>query len=216
MIACDMVETADGELLDRWRGGDLRAGDALVGRHFATIRAYFLNKAPAEHEDLVQETFVRLLRKRDNYRGASSFRVFLFGIARMILFEHLRARQHAGRFDPLEQSVADLEGGRMSSLMAQRESHHVLLAALRELPIVDQELLELYYWQKLTAGEIAELQGLPERTVRSRIAAALKRAGKAHAELAGQPDARSEAELAGWLAELRAELAGLRVAASPV
>lgn len=208
-----MVETSDPELLDRWRSGDLRAGDQLVGRHFPAIRAYFLNKAPAEHEDLVQETFIRLSNKRDGYRGASSFRVFLFGIARMILFEHLRGKQRAGRFDPLEQSVADLEGGRLSSLMAQRESHRALLAALRELPLVDQELLELYYWQRLTAGEIAELQGLPERTVRSRIAAALKRAGKAHAELGGQP--RGEDDLAGWLDELRAELARLRVAAAP-
>lgn len=210
-----MVEASDVELLERWRGGDLRAGDLLVGRHFPAIRAYFLNKAPAGHEDLVQETFVRLASKRDSYRGTSSFRVFLFGIARMILFEHLRGKQKAGRFDPIEDSVADLEGGRLSSLLAQRESHRVLLAALRELPIVDQELLELYYWQQMTAGEIAEVQSLPERTVRSRIAAALKRAGKAHAGLSGQPGARGEAEVEGWLADLRTELAGLRVAAVP-
>jgi len=210
-----MDEAADVELLERWRGGDARAGERLVGRHFAAIRAYFLNKARLEHEDLVQETFARLASKQGSYRGTSSFRVFLFGMARMILLEHLRGREKARRFDPIEASVADLEGGRMSSLLAQRESHSLLLAALRELPLVDQELLELYYWQKLTAGEIAEVQGLPERTVRSRIAAALKRAGKAHAELAGQPHERSAAEVEGWLAELRAELAELRVAALP-
>ncbi len=210
-----MALPTDIELLERWRGGDARAGEQLVTRYFAAMRAYFLNKAPIDHEDLVQETFARLAGKQAGYRGTSSFRVFLFGVARMILFEHLRGRQRAGRFDPLEQSVADLEGGRMSSLMAQRESHRLLLAALRELALVDQELLELYYWQKLTAGEIAEVQGLPERTVRSRIAAALKRAGKAHAELAGQPHGHGEAEVEGWLAELSAELAGLRVVGAP-
>lgn len=209
-----MDEPTDLELLERWRAADMRAGERLVGRHFPAIRAYFLNKASAEHEDLVQETFARLASKRDSYRGASSFRVFLFGIARMILFEHLRGRQRAGRFDPLEHSVADLEGGRLSSLMAQRESHRQLLAALRELPLVDQELLELYYWQKLTAGEIAEIQGLPERTIRSRVAAALKRAGKAHAAHAGRPLVHSDAEVEGWLAELKAELSGLRIAAA--
>jgi RNA polymerase sigma factor (sigma-70 family) len=195
-----MDEPTDLELLERWRAADMRAGERLVGRHFPAIRAYFLNKASAEHEDLVQETFARLASKRDS--------------ARMILFEHLRGRQRAGRFDPLEHSVADLEGGRLSSLMAQRESHRQLLAALRELPLVDQELLELYYWQKLTAGEIAEIQGLPERTIRSRVAAALKRAGKAHAAHAGRPLAHSDAEVEGWLAELKAELSGLRIAAA--
>lgn len=210
-----MGDTTDMELLERWRGADMQAGDQLVGRHFQAIRAYFLSKAPADYEDLVQETFTRLSSKHDRFRGTSSFRVFLFGIAHMILFEHLRARQRAGRFDPLEQSAVDLDGGRMSSLMAQRESHRVLLAALRELPLVDQEVLELYYWQKLTAGEIAAVQALPERTVRSRIAAALRRVGKLHAELTAHPQARSDAEVEGWLAELRSELASLRVAAAP-
>ena len=210
-----MPEPTDAELLDAWREGDLRSGDALAVRYFTVIRAYFLNKVPAEHEDLVQETFMRLSSKRDRYRGESSFRVFLFGVARMVLFEHLRAKQKAERFDPLEQSVADLEGGRMSSLMAQHESHRVLLDALRELPLVDQELLELYYWQKLTAGEIARVQSLPERTVRSRVRAALKRVGKAYAELVGQPQVREEAEVEGWLGELRGELAGLRLALTP-
>lgn len=210
-----MADVSDAELLDRWREGDMRAGESLAVRYFTAIRAYFLNKAPAAHEDLVQETFLRLSSKRESYRGASSFRVFLFGVARMVLFEHLRAKQRSERFDPIEQSVADVEGGRMSSLLAQHESHRVLLDSLRELPLVDQELLELYYWQKFTAGEIAVVQGLPEPTVRSRVRAALKRVGKTYAQLVGQPQARDEGEVEGWLGELRSELANLRVAVVP-
>lgn len=209
-----MLEPSDAELLDRWREGDLRAGEALTVRYFTAIRAYFLNKAPAAHEDLVQETFLRLASKRERYRGASSFRVFLFGVARMVLLEHLRAKQRNERFDPIEQSVADIEGGRMSSLLAQHESHRVLLDALRELPLADQELLELYYWQRLTAGEIAAVMELPERTVRSRVRAALKRVGKLHAKLLGEGQDRDEDAVEGWLGELRLELANLRVCAS--
>src|SRR5262245_61293281 len=128
-----MRETSDAELLDRWRLGDARAGEQLTTRHFMTVRAYFVNKAPAEYEDLVQETFLRVSSKRDNYRGTSSFRAFLLGIARMILLEFLRAKQRSNRFDPLEHSVADVEGGRMSSAMARDEFHQRLLLALREL-----------------------------------------------------------------------------------
>jgi RNA polymerase sigma-70 factor (ECF subfamily) len=209
-----MAEPSDAELLDRWREGDLRAGEALAVRYFVAMRAYFLNKAPAAHEDLVQETFLRLASKRERYRGTSSFRVFLFGVARMVLLEHLRAKQRSERFDPIEQSVADVEGGRMSSLLAQHESHRVLLDALRELPLADQELLELYYWQKFTAGEIAAALELPEPTVRSRVRAALKRVGKIYAELLGLGQHSDEAEVEGWLGELRLELANLRVCAS--
>jgi RNA polymerase sigma-70 factor (ECF subfamily) len=203
-----MRETSDGELLDRWRLGDSRSGEQLTARHFMTVRAYFLNKAPSEYEDLVQETFLRVSSKRDNYRGTSSFRAFLLGIARMILLEFLRAKQRAQRFDPLEHSVADVEGGRMSSALARDESHRLLLAALRELPLAEQELLELYYWQRLTAREIGELQATPESTVRSRVRAALDRANRVYAQLERQPE-RDAAKLEGWLDELGRELMGI-------
>lgn len=208
------ADTSDTELLTRWQAGDLRAGEALTARYFMAIRAYFLNKAPAAHEDLVQDTFMRLAGKRDKYRGTSTFRVFLFGIARMILLEHLRAKQRNERFEPMEQSVADCEGGRLSSLMARQQSHRLVLDALRELPLADQELLELYYWQKLTAGEIAQLQQLPEPTIRSRVRAALRRVNKTYAELASTAQSE-EATVEGWLQELRAELAGLQVSLTP-
>ena len=207
-----MGEAADVDLLERWCTGDNKAGEALAGRYFMAIRAYFLNKAPAEHEDLVQETFMRLVSKRERFRGDSSFRVFLFGVARMVLLEYLRAKQKAKRFDPMESSVADVEGGRLSSLLARDEKHTLLLDALRELPLADQEVLELYYWKQLTAREIGELHGLPERTVRSRVRAALKRASKRYAASAEQPLPDDEdATIEGWLDELRSELSGMRV-----
>jgi RNA polymerase sigma-70 factor (ECF subfamily) len=207
-----MAEASDVELLARWRDGDLRAGDTLAARYFLLIRGYFVNKAPADHEDLVQETFARLSSKRDRYRGESSFRVFLFGVARMILLEHLRAKQRDQRIDPMEHSVADLEGGRMSSLLAQREAHRMLLDALRELPLADQELLELYYWQKLTAREIGELHSASEPTIRSRLRAAIKRLTTAYMEIATHPHEREiEGEIESWLTELRGEISGLQV-----
>ena len=207
-------DTPDIELLERWRDGDSRAGEVLAGRYFMVIRAYFLNKAPAVHEDLVQETFVRLASKLDRYRGASSFRTFIFGIARMILLEYLRSKRRDARFDPMEQSAVDIEGGRMSSVIARQQSHQLVLEALRELPLVDQELLELYYWQKLTAGDIAEILQLPVPTVRSRIRAALKRVNQGYGKLASSP-ARGDDELEGWLGELRQQLAGLSVSLVP-
>ncbi len=199
---------SDAELLERWRAGDTWAGDQLTGRHFMTVRTYFLNKAPADYEDLVQETFLRIKSKLDNYRGKASFRAFLLGVARMILLEWLRSKQRAQRVDPLEHSVADTEGGRMSSIVVRRETHRLLLEALRMQPLADQELLELYYWQGITAREIAELQGIPESTVRGRVRAALGRVNAAHAKLASRSHDQDPDELVGWLGELGRALAG--------
>ncbi|MFV8755835.1 RNA polymerase sigma factor [Nannocystaceae bacterium ST9] len=206
-----MSEPDDAELLSRWQAGDLTAGDQLASRYFTILRAYFLTKAPSDYEDLVSATFLRLIDKRGGYRGQASFRVYLFGMARIILLEHFRARRRDDRFEPMQESVAELERGRLSSILAARSRHRLLVDALRRLELGEQELIEFYYWQGLTAREIAEVQGLVESTVRSRIRAALGRIGKLYAELessAAQPDLDS---VEGWLRELQAGLDQLQV-----
>lgn len=207
-----MSEADDAELLARWQAGDLEAGEALASRYFKILRAYFLTKAPSDYEDLVSATFLRLIAKRGGFRGESSFRVYLFGMARIILLEHFRARRRDDRFEPMQTSVAELEGGAFSSLLAARGRHRMLIDALRQLPLHEQELIEFYYWQGLTAREIAELQGLVEATVRSRLRAAIARVVKHYAELESKPgDVPDPDDVEGWLRELRDGLDHLQV-----
>ncbi len=200
-----MTDASDLELLERWRAGDLRAGDRLVTRQFARVRGYFVNKLPYEHEDLVQETFARLVQARDNFRGKASFRTYVIAIAKLVLVDHLRERYREPQLWTVHSSIADLSGRRPSSVMAEREEHRLLLDSLRRIPIDDQDLLELYYWQDLTGRELAELFELAESTVRSRIRAALERLRRAYLELRRRPHERElELEqLESWLTELR-------------
>lgn len=208
-----MSEASDAELLVRWQAGDLSAGDKLASRYFTILRAYFLTKAPNDYEDLVSATFLRLIDKRQAYRGQSSFRVYLFGMARMILLEHFRARRRDDRFQPMQESVAELERGHLSSILAARSRHRLLVDALRRLELGEQELIEFYYWQGLSAREIAEIQGLLEATVRSRIRAALGRMSKIFAELESHPNAElpDPDSIEGWMRELQAGLDQLQV-----
>jgi RNA polymerase sigma factor (sigma-70 family) len=208
-----MSEASDAELLARWQAGDLSAGDQLASRYFTILRAYFLTKAPNDYEDLVSATFLRLIDKREGYRAESSFRVYLFGMARMILLEHFRARRRDDRFEPMQESVAELERGRLSSILAARSRHRLLVDALRRLELGEQELIEFYYWQGLSAREIAEIHGLPEATIRSRIRATLGRVGKIFAELESHPNAEQPDldSLEGWMRELQAGLDQLQV-----
>ncbi|MCA9685166.1 MAG: hypothetical protein KC457_23490, partial [Myxococcales bacterium] len=81
----------DQELYDAWSRGDGHAGNRLFHLYFKRVREYFVNRARGEHEDLVQETFTRLLEKHGDYQGGS-FRAFVFGIARLTLFEFYRER----------------------------------------------------------------------------------------------------------------------------
>ena len=165
----DCGGASDKDLFTDWAGGDRRAGHTLFSRHFKHVRRFFANKAPDHVEDLVQRTFARCVESKTRFAQRSSFRTFLFGIARNILREHYRHLRRSEEIDFVEQhSVEDLGAG-LSTLAAARREQRLLLHALRRLPLANQTLLELYFWEDLTAPQIAEICDIPENTVRSRI-----------------------------------------------
>lgn len=199
----------DLELLLKWRGDDRRAGDRLLAKHFTGVRRYFRLKFPDAHEDLLQETFSRIVQSRDEFRGESTFKTYLFRIARYVGNEHIRKRyRQGGDFSPAESSLADLTGRRQSSVLADREDHRLLLDALQHLSLEQQEVIDLYYWEGLTAKQVGEAIEAPESTVRSRVRLALRHLAKLHHELGQQEHSRelTEDDVERWLHALRQEL----------
>ena len=66
----------DAQLLLAWRGGDADAGRALVKRHYASIYRFFYGKVvDGACEDLTQETFEVLIRRRDGFTACISSQV---------------------------------------------------------------------------------------------------------------------------------------------
>lgn len=130
---------------------------------------FFGNKVGASCDDLIQETFLACVRSKESYRGDASFRSFLFGIAHNVLrsFIRSRAREHS-RLDWTETSAAAIDPS-PSSIAARSDEQRAVLAALRQIPLVYQIALELYYWEDVSATEIGRLLDLPEGTVRSRL-----------------------------------------------
>jgi RNA polymerase sigma-70 factor (ECF subfamily) len=201
----------DAELVAAWKSGNARAGDRLVQIHFHDVRLYFLGRAPLEHEDLTQETFHRLAASLHAFREEAPFRAYLFILARNILCKYFHTRFKWDR-EPFDSSLAQITGSAMSSLMAEREDLRLLLDAMRQLDLDAQDLLELYYWQNLTARELGALFQVPEGTIRSRIRAALTRLKRAFLELSAGQHGRDidEDEIERMLTELRAEVARRR------
>ena len=167
---------SDEELLLAWQGGDLRAGNTLFSRYFETVERYFANKSSGDIDDLVQQTFEACVQGRDRYEGRAPFRVYLLRIARNRLYKYW-ADRNKRRADDIEMmSIADLGAG-PSTLLARHRDHKRLLDALRRIPLAQQELLELYYWEELTGPELAAALGLSENTARSRLRRANWRCG---------------------------------------
>ncbi len=198
-------QKTDLDLLEAWRGGDVRAGSELFNRHFDSICRFFANKAPSEVDDLIQRTFLACVEGRDRFRGEASFRGYLFGVARNVLRRHYRdKRYHDARYDPLLVSVHDLGPG-PSLLVADKREQEILLQALRRLPMDHQITLELYYWENMSGSELAQALDIPEGTVRGRIRRAKELLEKELAELAESPQQLEStvANLEGWARSLR-------------
>lgn len=161
---------SDVELLTAWRAGDRDAGSILFKRHFAAIRRFFSTTVESGAvEDLVQKTFVACVERRDHILEQSSFKAYLFGIAHNQVRTHYRRRSR--RETPVdfgEHSVIDLCEG-PSTLFARRRGQRVLLEALQRIPLDQQVLLQLRYWEKLSTAELAGFLDIPQTSVARRL-----------------------------------------------
>lgn len=158
----------DADLLRRWRAGDERAGDELYARHGDSVIRFFRTKFPDEVEDLVQQTFLRLAEGRDRIRADLALKAYIFGIARNVLREHLRKLKRHRQIESETCSVVELAPG-PSTIAARRREHKLVIEGLRRLPVQDQITLELYYWEGLSAKQIAAIEGVPHSTILSRL-----------------------------------------------
>ncbi len=165
------MDPDDLDLLAAWRGGDRKAGDALIRRHFDAVCRFFRTKLGDDIEDLIQRTFLDLLEAAGRM-SIDSFRATLFTIARRRLYDHLRAVYQRGAVEVLSSiPVADL-GTSPSGVVARGEEERLLGEAMRRISLDHQIALELAYWEDLSGKEIATVLDISEHTVRSRLARA--------------------------------------------
>lgn len=169
--------TADEELFREWQGGSSGALEALVHRHHAPLLAH-LYRLVGEHtlaEDLVQETFLRLVREAGAYRYPRPFAPWIYTIARNLARNHWQSAHHrrvAVGVPVSVEGVADPDPAAWLDRLEQREG---LRAALSGLSFEQQEVLSLRFGEGLPVDEAAQLLGLPAGTVKSRTFNALRR-----------------------------------------
>ena len=196
----------DQELLAAWKNGDRERGNRLFSRHVRSISTFFRSKLAEGAEDLTQRTFLALVEQADRFRGDSSVRTYLFGIARKQLLMHLRSlTTERKRFDPATWSLVDV-GVRVSRPLAEQQEQQLLVEALRTLPVDYQIALELFYWEELEVAEIAAVLEDPVGTVKSRLSRGRTLLRKALETLAPSVDLQASVaeDLGRWMRTLPA------------
>lgn len=176
------------------------------------VARFFRTKVDGDVEDLVQRTFLGCLEGRTRFRGEGTFRSYLFAIAYRVLYTHYRTTRADERIDLSAVSLQDLSPS-PSTIVAQRREHQLLLAGLRRISIDYQVVLELYFWEGMTAAELATVLSIPLGTALTRLRRARERLEAVLAELAPGAPPPSEGELLDWARSLRGLVLGPRASA---
>lgn len=184
-----LPEDPDRSLYEAWRGGDNRAGHELFKRHFDGITGFIRrNVSDGSAEDIVQETWLQCQRSLEKFPEKSTFRAYLYGIARNVLYEHLRKRHRRERLQDLLDRTLEELGVSPLIMLAERQEVVLFAHALRRISLEMQILFQLHFWEKLSAPALAEIYDIPEGTVRSRIRRAKELVGEKITELANSPE----------------------------
>jgi RNA polymerase sigma factor (sigma-70 family) len=175
-------KTSDAELWRRVGDGDSRSFEELFERHARRVYNYCFRCTAdwTAAEDLTSAVFLEAWKKRRQLRlstATESLLPWLLGVATNLVRNRGRRLERFGRAMK-ELWVRQARVDDNPDLVAQavdEERMAALLAAIKRLPRVEQEVLALYAWADLTYGEIAEALQVPVGTVRSRLARARKR-----------------------------------------
>jgi RNA polymerase sigma-70 factor (ECF subfamily) len=158
---------ADELLAVRCQLGERDAFEILIARWHEPLWRYLARLAGNDDaaRDLAQDTWLRVFRGIAKLREPGKLRPWLFGIARRVAMDRLRAQyaQAPRAGVDLEAIAAEVPDVNLEEEFATLES------GLATLPIIERETLTLFYLRELSLEEIAGLLDVPVGTVKSRL-----------------------------------------------
>jgi RNA polymerase sigma-70 factor (ECF subfamily) len=170
----------DAVLIGRIVNGEAEAARALVERHSPTLRRFALRAgvAPSECEDLLQETWIRVVRSAHRYDPDQPFSRWLFAIAmNRIRTRWERSREARDRERPFEPELEKLACGSIGAdnHLEENERAVTVRALVSTLPRHLADTILLRYFEELSEREVASSLGIPVGTVKSRLHYGLRR-----------------------------------------
>jgi RNA polymerase sigma-70 factor (ECF subfamily) len=162
-------------LLQRAARGDESSFIDLINRHESRLREFVRYTLGAHAElldDVMQEVRLQLHRSSPTFTHKSTFRTWLYGLAKNVCRHQLRRRRRHSAFElnaeePMRH-VVDVQLNPLEAL-AQAERHATIRRAVETLPDPLRMVLKLRDWDELSYAQIAETLDIPIGTVRSRL-----------------------------------------------
>ena len=188
-------DPSDETLMLRYQQGDRAAFSLLVRRHQTALFNFALRqvRVPQVAEDVVQEAFVRMVSKTDDFKHEARFTTWVYTITRNLCIDQLRkralrkhpsldeSRGEEGEGPTLGEQTADPRASVEREATGTELKERIALA-VDKLPDEQREVFLMREIANLPFKEIAEFTGVPENTVKSRMRYALERLQEALAE----------------------------------
>jgi RNA polymerase sigma-70 factor (ECF subfamily) len=167
----------DEELVARSRGGDLDSFNQLILRWERPIYALAYRVIGREEDarDVCQETFLRAFRGLPGFKGEAKFSSWLYRIALNLSRDWIRRQRRAPTVqlpegaDPSEVAAQQGPVESIEDLVSRRELSAVVEEAMALLPEEQRTAIVLKEYHGMTFQEIADLQGCPLSTVKTRL-----------------------------------------------
>lgn len=164
-------QLTDEQLMARAKAGNDAAFEELYHRFARRLKGFFFLQLGGDEElaaDATHDVFLRTYEARNRYQEGKNVSTWLFTIAYNICRNHYRSNAYETQLsatldtEPIsdEQIEVQLDAAALDDALAQ---------VLSELPPPLHQLFSLHYQEELTIPQVAEIVGIPEGTVKSRL-----------------------------------------------
>jgi RNA polymerase sigma-70 factor (ECF subfamily) len=182
------ADAPDEDLMVQYQAGEVRAFEILLSRHKKPVFNFILRFVGDREtaEDLLQETFMRVIKGAEAYKRQAKFTTWLYTIARNLCVDQTRRRKHrrhASLDAPMSASEDSgtlmdvIPGSEMASdrKSVNKELHETMQRAIAGLSEEQREVFLMREFLDLPFKQIADVVGVPENTVKSRMRYALEK-----------------------------------------
>lgn len=148
----------------------------MVYEHFGRrLYGYLVSmvKYHSDAEEILNELFMTIVRKREQLAGAKNIRTYLFAIARNLAFEMFRKR--SSHRETLSGYAQYLEVGEENKVKWDSDELDTLRKAVDGLPENQREVVVLKIFEGMTFEEISQLMRISQNTVASRYRYAIEK-----------------------------------------
>jgi RNA polymerase sigma-70 factor (ECF subfamily) len=171
-----MQATSDELLIGRIASGDRLAMQVLFARHHVRVYRFVLRLVRDESvaEDLISEVFLDVWRQAGRFEGRSAVSTWLLAIARFKALSALRKRPDEELDEETAEAIEDTSDTPEVSL-EKKDKSAAIRKCLEKLSAEHREIIDLVYYHEKSVEEVAEIVGIPENTVKTRMFYARKR-----------------------------------------